>query len=113
MQEIPGYYPLKPAGLPTEGSAPFEAVSVDFCRPYRVETQAKQRKGIHFVISLQLNQICPFWVAAKPNSRGVHQASQTGRCSARKGHPRKIYSDNWQTIAAGTKWFDVVNSDET
>ena len=62
----------------TEGSAPFEVVGLDFAGPmgYKLKPK-KEGKTIYFVICLQFNQSCPPWVAAKPNSWGVHQASQT------------------------------------
>ena len=50
MQEIPGYYPLKPAGLPTEGSAPFEAVSVDFADP--MGKRPRPNKGKAYILLL-------------------------------------------------------------
>ena len=57
---------------------PFPSSWLRLCRTNRVQTRDKEKaKIIYFLISLQLNQSCPPGVAAKPNSSGVPQASQT------------------------------------
>ena len=96
---------LSTASLPTdqtEGSVPFEVLGVDFAGPiaYKLSSMVTRSPTRAIYLELLPNQ----------TSEGVIRSLK--RFIARRGRPRKIYSDNGSSFTAAAKWLSKVMKSE-
>ena len=104
-------YATPPAGkLPTdrtEGSEAFEVVGLDFAGPIKYKKSKKQEGKAYVVVYACLTRLEVL------NSMETAEFLHTlKRFIARRGRPRKIYSDNGRTLVAEANWLRAVMKDE-
>ena len=103
-----------PGKLPidrTEGSEAFEVVGVDFAGPLKYRKSKKQEgKAYLIVYSCSLTRALHLEVLTSMET--TEFIGSLKRFIARRGRPKKIYSDNGRTFVAAAKWLRTVMSDE-
>ena len=94
----------QPGKLPkdwTEGDFPFQVVGVDYAGPIRYQKREK-KEDKHYIVVYACSLTRDLFLELK--TMGTEEFIATfKRIIARKGRPKKVYSDNAKTFAAGAK----------
>ena len=97
------------ASLPTkqtEGSVLFEVLGVDFVSPIANKLSTK-KEGKAYILLYACSLTRTIHLELQPNQKaGVIRTLK--RFIARRGRPRKIYSDNGSSFTAAAKWLHKV-----
>ena len=103
--------------LPTDrtvGSIPFEVLGVDFAGPIAYKLKAKKegkkpiQEGKAYILLFSCNLTRAIHLELLPNQTTEEFIKSLKRFTARRGRPRKIYSDNRKTFTAAAKWLGKV-----
>ena len=101
------------ASLPTdrtEGSIPFEVLGVDFAGPIAYKLSPKEGKAYILLFACSLTRA--IHLEPLPNQTAEEFIRSLKRFIARRGRPRKIYSDNGSSFTAAAKWLSKVMKSE-
>jgi hypothetical protein len=104
----------QPGKLPkdrTEGDAPFQVIGVDYAGPIRYRKRGKKEAKAYIIVYACSLTRALYLELTKTMSTEEFLATFK-RFIARKGRPKKVYSDNAKTFAAGAKWLKQVMNDE-
>ena len=103
-----------PGRLPTDrtqGGAPFQVVGLDYAGPIKYRSKGKSEdKAYILVYSCSLTRA--LYLDVLPNMETPEFLRSLKRFIARRGGPRKIYSDNARTFVGAAKWVKQVMHDE-
>ena len=95
-----------PGRLPTnrtQGGAPFQVVGLDYAGPIKYRSKGKSEdKAYILVYSCSLTRA--LYLDVLPNMETPEFLRSLKRFIARRGRPRKIYSDNARTFVGAAKW---------
>ena len=103
--------------LPTDstvGSIPFEVLGVDVASPIAYKLKAKKegkkpiREGKAYILLFACSLTRAIHLELLPNQTTEEFIKSLKRFIARRGRPRKIYSDNGKTFTAAAKWLGKV-----
>ena len=103
----PGLLPT----LRTEGSRAFESVGVDFAGPIRYRRKGKVESKAYLVLYACCLTRAPF-LEVLPSLEATEFVASLKRFVARRGRPKRIYSDNGKTFVAAARWLKRVQRDE-
>eukprot|EP00795_Rhopilema_esculentum_P000506 gene506-10185_t len=95
----------KPGLLPedrTEGTRPFEVVGVDYAGPISHKTRKGEKENLTRAVYMEV----------VPDTTAKIFLQCLKRFTARRGRPKKIYSDNAQTFKFAAKWLKQLMKDE-
>ena len=98
------------ASLPTdrtEGSVPFEVLGVDFAGPIAYKLSRK-KEGKACILLFACSLTRAIHLELLPNQMADEVLRSLKRFIARRGRPRKIYSDNGSSFTAAAKWLSKV-----
>ena len=104
----------KTATLPkdrTEGERPFEVVGVDYAGPISYKTR-KNGEGKAYILLIAYSLTRAVYLELLPDATVENLIPGLQRFIARRGRPRKIYSDNAQTFKSTAKWLMNIMRDE-
>ena len=111
---VQAYTSPPPGNLPrdrTEGQTPFEVIGVDFAGPLRYQKKLKtEGKAYNLLYACSLTRAV--YVDLVPNLETTEFIRSFKCFIARRGRPRRIYSDNAKTFVSGSKWIEQVMKDE-
>ncbi|XP_028419006.1 uncharacterized protein LOC114544621 [Dendronephthya gigantea] len=103
-----------PGNLPedrTQGTYPFQVIGVDYAGPIRYKKRAKvEGKAYIAVYTCSLCRAVYLDLMASLETQEFLLSLK--RFIARKGRPKKIYSDNGSTFVGAANWLKKVNNDE-
>ena len=91
----------------TEGSTPFEVVGLDFAGPIGYKLKTK-KEGKAYILLFACSLTRAVHLELLPNQTAEEFIKHLKRFIARRGRPRKIYSDNGRTFVAAAKWLKGV-----
>ena len=95
----------------TEGNSPFEVIGVDYMGPMTYKTSAnKVRKAYVLLYSCSLTRA--IHLELLPTLETQDFLASFKRFIARRGRPRKVYSDNGGTFVGAAAWLRKVMHDE-
>ena len=97
--------------LRTEGSTPFEVIGVDFAGPIKYRIRAKT-EGKAYLALYACSLTRGLFLEVLPNLATSEFLRSLKRLIARRGRPKKIYSDNGKTFVGAEKWLKQVMRDE-
>ena len=103
-----------PGRLPTdrtEGSEAFEVVGLDFAGPIKYR-RSKSQEGKAYIVVYACSLTRALYLEVLTSMETVEFLQSLKRFIARRGRPRKIYSDNGRTFVAAAKWLRAVMKDE-
>ena len=103
-----------PGKLPTdrtEGSEAFEVVGLDFAGPIKYK-KSKKQEGKAYVVVYACSLTRALYLEVLTSMETTEFLQSLKRFIARRGRPRKIYSDNGRTFVAAAKWLRAVMKDE-
>ena len=103
-----------PGKLPvdrTEGSEAFEVVGVDFAGPLKYR-KSKKQEGKAYLIVYACSLTRALHLEVLTTMETTEFLGSLKRFIARRGRPKKIYSDNGGTFVAAAKWLRTVMKDE-
>ena len=113
FQAIPFPNP-QPGKLPkdrTEGDLPFQVIGVDYAGPIRYRKQGKKESKAYIIVyACSLTRA--LYLELTKTLSTEEFLTTFKKFIARKGRPKKVYSDNAKTFAAGAKWLKRVMDDE-
>ena len=98
----------------TVGSIPFEVLGVDVASPIAYKLKAKKegkkpiREGKAYILLFACSLTRAIHLELLPNQTTEEFIKSLKRFIARRGRPRKIYSDNGKTFTAAAKWLGKV-----
>ena len=98
------------ASLPTDrtvGSVPFEVVGVDFAGPITYKLSPK-KEGKAYILLFACSLTRAIHLELLPNQTAEEFIRSLKKFIARKGRPRKIYSDNGRSFTAAATWLSKV-----
>ena len=96
----------------TEGSVPFEVLGVDFAGPIAYKLSPK-KEGKAYILLFPCSLTRAIHLELLPNQMAEGVIRSLERFIARRGRPRKIYSDNGSSFtAAAAKWMSKVMKSE-
>lgn len=103
-----------PGNLPTdrtEGSTPFQVIGVDYAGPitYKI-SKKKEGKAYFLLFTCSLTRAIHIELLPDQTTGGFIKSFK--RFVARRGRPKKIYSDNGKSFVAAAKWLKKVMKDE-
>ena len=96
------------ASLPTdqtEGSGPFEVLGMDFAGPITYKLSPK-KEGKAYIVLFACSLTRAIHLELLPNQTAEEVIRSLNQFIARRGRPRKIYSDNGSSFTATAKWLD-------
>ena len=102
------------ASLPTDrtvGSVPFEVLGVDFAGPIAYKLSPK-KEGKAYILLFACSLTRAIHLELLPNQTAEEFIRSLKRFIARRGRPRKIYSDNERSFTAAAKWLNMVKKSE-
>ena len=102
------------ASLPTDrtvGSVPFEVLGVDFAGPIAYKLSPK-KEGKAYILLFACSLTRAIHLELLPNQTAEEFIRSLKRFIARRGRPRKIYSDNGRSFTAAAKWLSMVKKSE-
>ena len=91
----------------TEGSTPFEVVGLDFAGPIGYKLKTK-KEGKAYILLFACSLTRAVHMELLPNQTAEQFIKHLKRFIARRGRPKKIYSDNGRTFVAAAKWLNGV-----
>ena len=100
--------------LPTDrtvGSAAFEVVGVDFAGPILYKIKPK-KEGKAYILLFACSLTRAVHLQLLPNQTTEEFIKHLKHFIARRGRPRKIYSDNGRTFVAAAKWLNRLMKSE-
>ncbi|KAK3749831.1 hypothetical protein QZH41_004612 [Actinostola sp. cb2023] len=103
-----------PGNLPTdrtEGETPFQVIGVDYAGPIKYRGRGKT-EGKAYVVLYACSLSRGLFLELLPNMETTEFLGSLKRLIARRGRPKKIYSDNGRTFIGAAKWIKQVMSDE-
>ncbi|KAK3743482.1 hypothetical protein QZH41_013097 [Actinostola sp. cb2023] len=107
--------PLHPPGnLPTdrtEGETPFQVIGVDYAGHIKYRGRGKT-EGKAYVVLYACSLSRGLFLELLPNMETTEFLGSLKRLIARRGRPKKIYSDNGRTFIGAAKWIKQVMRDE-
>ena len=95
----------------TEGSEAFEVVGLDFTGPIKYK-KSKKQEGKAYVVVYACSLTRALYLEVLTSMETTEFLQSLKRFIARRGRPRKIYSDNGRTFVAAAKWLRAVIKDE-
>ena len=95
----------------TRGQTAFEVVGIDFAGPIRYR-QTANRKGKAYLALFACSLTRAVHLELVPNLETESFIPCLKRFIARRGRPRKIYSDNGKTFIKAAKWLRQLRQDE-
>ena len=95
----------------TEGSTPFEVIGIDFAGPIKYRIRAKT-EGKAYLALYACSLTRGLFLEVLPNLATSEFLRSLKRLIARRGRPKKIYSDNGKTFVGAEKWLKQVMRDE-
>ena len=95
----------------TEGSTPFEVIGVDFAGPIKYRIRAKT-EGKAYLALYACSLTRGLFLEVLPSLETSEFLRSLKRLIARRGRPKKIYSDNGKTFVGAEKWLKQVMRDE-
>ena len=106
--------PSPPVGnLPkdrTSGEVPFQTIGVDYAGPIKYRHKRLEKKAYILLYSCSLTRAV--YLDLLPDLSTEEFIRSFKRLVARRGRPRKVYSDNVKTFVAAEKWVKNVMKDE-
>lgn len=111
---VQAYTSPPPGNLPrerTEGQTPFQVIGVDFAGPLRYRKKQKTA-GKAYILLYACSLTRAVYVDLVPNLETTEFIRSLKCFIARRGRPRRIYSDNAKTFVSGSKWIEQVMKDE-
>ena len=90
----------------TEGQTPFQVIGVDFAGPLRYQKKPKTQGKTYILL-----YACSL-TGAVPNLETTDFIRSWMCFIARRGRPRRIYSDNAKTFVSGSKWIEQVMKEQ-
>ena len=102
------------ASLPTDrtvGSVPFEVLGVDFAGPIASKLSPK-KEGKVYILLFACSLTRAIHLELLSNQTAEEFIRSLKRFIARRGRPRKIYSDNGRSFTAAAKWLSMVKKSE-
>ncbi|KAK3719160.1 hypothetical protein QZH41_005637 [Actinostola sp. cb2023] len=103
-----------PGNLPTdrtEGETPFQVIGVDYAGPIKYRGRGKT-EGKAYVVLYACSLSRGLFLELLPNMETTEFLGSLKRLIARRGRPKKIYSDNGRTFIGAAKWIKQVMRDE-
>ena len=100
-----------PTHWPHRGSTPFEVIGVDFAGPIKYRIRAKT-EGKAYLALYACSLTRGLFLEVLPNLATSEFLRSLKRLIARRGRPKKIYSDNGKTFVGAEKWLKQVMRDE-
>jgi uncharacterized protein YoxC len=94
----------------TKGEVPFQTIGVDYAGPIKYRQKKSERKAYILLYSCSLTRAV--YLDLVPNLSTEEFIRSFKRLVARRGRPKKIYSDNGKTFVAASKWVKSVVEDE-
>ena len=95
----------------TEGSRPFEVVGIDYAGPITFKTKRKGEGKAHILL-IACSLTRAVYLELLPDTTVANLIPCLKRFIARRGRPKRIYSDNAQTFKATAKWLKSIMRDE-
>ncbi len=86
----------------TKGEVPFQTIGVDYAGPIKYRQKKSERKAYILLYSCSLTRAV--YLDLVPNLSTEEFIRSFKRLVARRGRPKKIYSDNGKTFVAASKW---------
>ena len=111
---VQAYTSPPPGNLPrdrTEGQTPFQVTGVDFAGPLRYWKKPKT-EGKAYILLYACRLTRAVYVHLVLNLETTEFIRSFKCFIARRGRPRRIYSDNAKTFVSGSKWIEQVMKDE-
>ncbi|KAK3748474.1 hypothetical protein QZH41_005911 [Actinostola sp. cb2023] len=99
-----------PGNLPTdrtEGETPFQVIGVDYAGPIKYRGRGKT-EGKAYVVLYACSLSRGLFLELLPNMETTEFLGSLKRLIARRGRPKKIYSDNGRTFIGAAKWIKQV-----
>ena len=103
-----------PGNLPTDrtvGSSAFQVIGVDYAGPIPYRT-AKNRERKSYILLYTCSLSRAIHLELLPDLTTTEFIHSLKKFIARRGRPRKIYSDNGKTFVAAATWLRKVMKDE-
>ena len=112
--QVTAYHNPPVGNLPldrTVGSTPFEVLGVDYARPliYKIN-KTKDGKAYILLFACSLTRSIHLELLRDQTIENFIKSFK--RFIARRGRPRKVYSDNGKTFVAAAKWISKIMKDE-
>ena len=96
----------------TEGSRPFQVVSVDYAGPI-IYKRTQRQEGKAYILLFACNLTRALYLELLPDQTAEEFLKSLKRFIARKVRPEKIYSANGKTFVAGAKWLKRIMKEES
>ena len=94
----------------TMGEIPFQTIGVDYAGPIKYRHKKSEKKAYILLYSCSLTRAV--YLDLLPDLTTEEFIRSFKRLVARRGRPRKVYSDNGKTFVAASKWVKNVMKDE-
>ena len=94
----------------TSGQVPFQAIGVDYAGPIKYRHKKLEKKAYILLYSCSLTRAV--YLDLLPDLSIEEFIRSFEGLVARRGRPRKVYSDNAKTFVAAEKWVKTVMKDE-
>ena len=95
----------------TEGSLPFQVIGVDYAGPITHKiSKTKEGKAYLLLFACSLTRAVHLELLTDQTTEGFVRCLK--RFIARRGRPKKIYSDNGRSFVAASKWLKKIMNDE-
>ena len=91
----------------TEGSIPFQVIEVDYAGPIRY-SMGGRKDGKAYIVLFACSLTRALYLELLPSLT----TASLKRLIARRGRPKKIYSNNGKTFVAAAKWLKRVEKEE-
>ena len=95
----------------TEGNTSFEVIGVDFAGPLKYRVRSK-KDGKAYLVLYACSLTRGLFLEVLPNLETNEFLRSLKQLIARRGRPRKIYSDNGKTFVRAERWLKQVMRDE-
>ena len=95
----------------TVGSVPFEVVGVDYAGPIAYKS-SKKKIGKAYILLFTCSLTRAIHLELLPDLTADNCIKSLKRFVARRGRPRKVYSDNGKTFIAAAKWISKIMKEE-
>ena len=92
------------------GEVPFQTIGVDYAGPIKYRHKKSEKKAYILLYSCSLTRAV--YLDLLPDLTTEKFIRSFKRLVARRGRPRKVYSDNGKTFVAASKWVKNVMKDE-
>ena len=112
--QVTAYHNPPVGNLPldrTVGSTPFEVLGVDYAGPliYKIN---KTKDGKAYILLFACSLTRSIHLELLPDQTTENFIKSFKQFIARRGRPRKVYSDNGKTFVAAAKWISKIMKDE-